>query len=256
MHKFVSLCDFEISRPNIVSHIFAVVIFLSSWILIGLPLWKGWSVLQLCSILGTPSKEKATGSGEIVQNTHGNSSSAPGGGQPWETMHQTDTLLHPSFTRLSCKKLKEKGGDVCVSDGMKGARRWFMDLRDKGHSRPYILVQVEPLANIILNESIHVSHLQMCFGHSQGYTSVKYCYYCNITTVAVIIIQHKFSSVTQSCPTLCNPMDCSMPGFLVHYQLLEPAQSHVCRVGDAIQPSHLLSSPSPAFNLSQHQGLF
>ena len=65
------------------------------------------------------------------------------------------------------------------------------------------------------------------------------------------------SWVTQSCPTLCNPMDCSMPGFPVHQQLLEPTQTHVRRVSDAIQPSHPLSSPSPpAFNLSQHQGLF
>ena len=52
-------------------------------------------------------------------------------------------------------------------------------------------------------------------------------------------------------------MDCSMPGFPVHYQLLELAQTHVHQVGDAIQPSHPLSSPSsPAFNLSQYQGLF
>ena len=65
------------------------------------------------------------------------------------------------------------------------------------------------------------------------------------------------SSVTQSCLTLCDPMDCSMPGFLVHHQLLELAQTHVHRVGDAIQPFHPLSSPSPtAFSLSQHQGLF
>ena len=66
-----------------------------------------------------------------------------------------------------------------------------------------------------------------------------------------------FSSVTQSCPILCDPMDCSMPGFPVHHQLPEPAQTHVHRVGDAIQPSHALLSPSPpAFNLSQHQSLF
>ena len=66
-----------------------------------------------------------------------------------------------------------------------------------------------------------------------------------------------FSSVTQSCPTLCDPMDCSMPGFPVHYQLLKLAQAHVHRVSDATQPSHPLSSPSPpAFNLSQHQDLF
>ena len=66
-----------------------------------------------------------------------------------------------------------------------------------------------------------------------------------------------FSSVSQSCPTLCNPMDCSTPGLPVHHQLPELTQTHVHRVGDAIQPSHPLSSPSPpAFNLSQRQGLF
>ena len=70
-------------------------------------------------------------------------------------------------------------------------------------------------------------------------------------------LEYQFSSVAQSCPTLCNPMDCSMPGFPVHQQLLELAQTDVHQVGDAIQPSHPLLSPSPpAFNLSQHQGLF
>ena len=69
--------------------------------------------------------------------------------------------------------------------------------------------------------------------------------------------QEGLSSVTQSCPTLCNPVDCSTPGFPVHHQLLELARTHVLRVGDAIQPSHLLLSPSPpALNLFQHQGLF
>ena len=64
-------------------------------------------------------------------------------------------------------------------------------------------------------------------------------------------------SVTQSCPTLCNPMDCSTPGFPVIHYLLEFAQTHVHWVGDTIQPSHPLSPPSPpAYNLSQHQGLF
>ena len=67
----------------------------------------------------------------------------------------------------------------------------------------------------------------------------------------------QFSSVTQSCPTLCDPMDCSAPGFPFHHQLLELAQTHVHRVCDAIQSSHSLSSTSPpAFSLSQHQGLF
>ena len=65
------------------------------------------------------------------------------------------------------------------------------------------------------------------------------------------------SSVPQSCPTLSGPMDCSTPGFSVVHHLLELAQTRVHRVGDAIQPSHPLSSPSPpAFNRSQHQGLF
>ena len=66
-----------------------------------------------------------------------------------------------------------------------------------------------------------------------------------------------FSSVAQLCLTLCDPMDCSAPGFPVHHQLLELIQIHDHQVSDAIQPSHPLSSPSPpAFILSQHQGLF
>ena len=66
----------------------------------------------------------------------------------------------------------------------------------------------------------------------------------------------QFSSVTQSCPTLCNPMNHSTPGLPVHHQLPEFTQTHVHWVGDAIQPSHPLSSPSPALNPSQNQGLF
>ena len=66
-----------------------------------------------------------------------------------------------------------------------------------------------------------------------------------------------FSSVAQSCPALCDPTDCSTPGFPVHHQLPELAQTHVHWVGDAVQQSHPLLSPSPpAFNLSQHQGIF
>ena len=67
----------------------------------------------------------------------------------------------------------------------------------------------------------------------------------------------QFGSVAQSCPTLCDPMNHSTPGLPVHHQLLEFTQIHVHRVGDAIQPSHPLSSPSPpAPNPSQRQGLF
>ena len=68
--------------------------------------------------------------------------------------------------------------------------------------------------------------------------------------------QFCFSSVPQSCWTLCDPMNCSTPGVPVHHQLPEFTQTHVHRVGDAIQPSHLLSSPfPPAPNPSQHQRL-
>ena len=66
------------------------------------------------------------------------------------------------------------------------------------------------------------------------------------------LLEKPFSSVTQSCPTLCDPMDCRTSGLPVHHQLLEFAQTHVHRVSDNIQPSHPLSSPSPAFNVCQH----
>ena len=86
-----------------------------------------------------------------------------------------------------------------------------------------------------------------------GKSSISFYVLVNIN----IGIMVQFSSVTQLRATLCGPVDCSTPGFPVHQQLPEPTQTHVHRVGDAIQPSHPLSSPSPpAFNLSQHQGLF
>ena len=73
----------------------------------------------------------------------------------------------------------------------------------------------------------------------------------------LFIIEVQFSSFIQLCPTLCKPMECSRPGFPVHHQLPEFTQTQVQWVDDAIQPFHLLSSPSPpALNLSQHQGLF
>ena len=70
-------------------------------------------------------------------------------------------------------------------------------------------------------------------------------------------VEVQFSSVPQLCPTLCDPMDCSMPGLPVHHQLPEFTQTHAHWVSDAIQWSYPLLSPSPPpFNLSQHQGLF
>ena len=78
----------------------------------------------------------------------------------------------------------------------------------------------------------------------------------NLAIFLLIGVFH-FSSVTQRCPTLCDPMNCSTPGLPVYHQLPESTQNHVHRVSDAIKSSHPLLSPSPpAINLSQHQGLF
>ena len=86
-----------------------------------------------------------------------------------------------------------------------------------------------------------------------GFNSLSPIYW----TPIICQVHGQFSSVTQSCPTLCDPLDWSMLGFPVHRQLLELAQTHVYQLSDAIQPSHPLLSPSPhAFNLSQHQSLF
>ena len=86
-----------------------------------------------------------------------------------------------------------------------------------------------------------------------SHTSFKMVYCWKETVIKI----HSISSVAQSCPTLCDPMNSSTPGLPVHHQLPEFTQTHVHRVGDAIQPSHSLWSPSPpALNLSQHQGLF
>ena len=81
--------------------------------------------------------------------------------------------------------------------------------------------------------------------------------YMSLKISEMFSISIQFSSVTQSCPNICSPMDCSTPGLPVHRQLPEFTQTHVHWVNDAIQPSHPLSSPfPPVFNLSPHQGLF
>ena len=82
-------------------------------------------------------------------------------------------------------------------------------------------------------------------------------YKATITLIPKLDSSVQFSSVIQSCLTLCYSMNCSTPGLPIHYQLPEFTQTHVHRVSDAIQPSHPLSSPSPpAPNPSQHQGFF
>ena len=95
----------------------------------------------------------------------------------------------------------------------------------------------------------------ICSLHLSLYPCSANRFICAIFSYSTYI--SSFSSVAQSCTILCNLMDCSMPGFPVHHHLLEIAQTHAHQIGNAIQPSHTLSSPSSlAFNLSQHQGLF
>ena len=111
----------------------------------------------------------------------------------------------------------------------------------------------KPTANIILSGEILESISSQIRNKMRMYTLSPLLF--NIVLEVLATVQ--FSSVAQSCPTLCDPMNYSTPGLPVHHQLRELAQTHVHPVGDAIQPSHPLSSPShPALNLSQHQGLF
>ena len=99
--------------------------------------------------------------------------------------------------------------------------------------------------------------LILLIGISLMINDIEHTLKISISLFGKISTQVQFSSVTQSCPTLWDPMNHSTPGFPVHHQLLESTQTHVHWVGDAIQPSHPLLSPSaPALNLSEHQGLF
>ena len=100
---------------------------------------------------------------------------------------------------------------------------------------------------------VQLSHPYMTIGKTIALT--RWNFVGKVMSLLFNMLSH-FSSVAQSCPTLCDPMNCSTPGLPVHHQLPEFTQTRVHRVSDAIQPSHPLSSPSPAPNPSQHQSLF
>ena len=126
------------------------------------------------------------------------------------------------------------------------------DITDKGLISK-IYKQLIQLNNRKTNNSIKNwgKNLNRHFSKEDTQMANKHMKRCSTS----LIIQ--FSSVAQSCLTLCDPMNYSMPGLPVHHQLPEFTQTHVHRVGDAIQPSHPLSSPSPPTpNPSQHQSLF
>ena len=111
------------------------------------------------------------------------------------------------------------------------------------------------VTNTLLILNIYTSLLSLGFGRIPCIKQINSILVLKNAKIFSYIVQ--FSSVTQLCPTLCNPMNCSMPGLPVHHQPLEFTQTQVHQVGDTIQPSYPLSSPSsPALNLSQHQDLF
>ena len=103
--------------------------------------------------------------------------------------------------------------------------------------------------------TVQISHPYMTTGKTIALT--RWTFVGKVISLLFNISKLQFSSVAQSCSTLCDHMNCSMPGLPVHHQLLEFTQTHVHRGSDAIQPSHpLLSSSPPAPNPSQHQSLF
>ena len=130
---------------------------------------------------------------------------------------------------------------VCFKQASEGINYRFQKIVLKSR---IFLVQPQKLSSLLVWKKQEVFHVGPAPSPAIDYSRTKRA-------------SPQFSSVAQSCLTLCDPMDCSMPDFPVHHQLPEFTQTQVHWVSDAIQPSHPLSSPSlPAINLSQHQGLF
>ena len=111
-------------------------------------------------------------------------------------------------------------------------------------------------AVISMTTMLKILYFNICWATWQLYFSSLILLASALLKSLIIYLCHQFSSVTQSCPILWDSMNCSTKDLPVHHQLPEFTQTHVHWVGDAIQPSLPLSSPSPtALNLSQHQGL-
>ena len=143
----------------------------------------------------------------------------------WRLRYDTDQLFRTFFLSLV-------GTKILYEEFFKHFYIW---------TKIVLIIQLSPKVMLCLK------WLHLCKDLNEKYAYIILYYFSSSV---------QFSSVAQLCPNLCNPMDCSTPGFPVHHQLPELAQTYVHLVSDAIQPSHPLLSPSPAFNLSQHQGLF
>ena len=132
---------------------------------------------------------------------------------------------------------------------------WFLRLKTWGHLS--VMLQETGGTQDALPQLSH-STLRYQSATTLFLSSSSWLHFLNKVSLFIsLFLSVQFSSVTQSCPTLCDPINRSMPGLPVHHQLPESTQTHIHQVSDAIQPSHPLLSPSPpALNLSQHQGLF
>ena len=129
----------------------------------------------------------------------------------------------------------------------------LVNIKGNAQQRLVLIVQI----NFERRSTLQNPHLQIYLSKFSIFSFLAFCSFIISILVSIAIYFNQFSSVTQLCTTLSNPMDGSTPGFPVHHQLPELTQTHVHRIGDAIQPSHPLSSPSPpVFNLLQYQGLF
>ena len=170
----------------------------------------------------------------------------------FEILHKWHCVLVLIFWLAQCYSLESVLVTICKPT----SHSWMLP----GVSQSLIPNLSNPLVMDIQVSSNHGYHKQswtdylpMCFFMDLCEDFSRLC----IQELVCWITGIQFSSVAQSCPTLCDPMNRSTPGLPVHHQLPEFTQTHVHRVSDAIQPSHPLSSPSPpAPNPSQHQSLF
>ena len=142
---------------------------------------------------------------------------------------------------------------LSMSSPWKGTKVTF----DEQLRGPYLILETE--VNINSDKSCWLYGPLTWWNENGSYTSAVFLPKTQNPSIIMKELSHsvQFSSVAQSCPTLCDLMNCSTPGLPVHHQLPEFTQTHVHRISDAIQPSHPLSSPSlPAPNPYQHQSLF
>ena len=170
--------------------------------------------------------------------------SQPGGA----VCNMTTTLCHPPVIPLE----GSRGEDVLWGFSVP-LQWWVAEACSDHHMRIMNTTFMGCISSKSLDSGLY-SHSARVHSYQYWTSSDRVSPYVNLRQFTSL---YYCCSIAQSCLTLCQPMDCSKPGFPVLHYLLELAQTHVCWVDDATQPSHPLLAPSPpAFNLSQHQGLF